>query len=178
MKLLKSGTWMSCGWRRSMAEPSCAITSWASLSAGGAGAAGRVQRAGGHQRARPVVCVELDPRLVAVGRPVRIRVPERPGTNDHLDVDGLAGLQSRQGGAERDDLAAAADAENVDRERADEDLLADVVDRLLVVPNGRERRVRRREEVVMQLAVAVAELRRIDEREVAVAAGLRLRRVV
>src|ERR1035441_417448 len=81
---------------------------------------------GGHQRARPVVCVELDPRLVAVGRPVRVRVPERPGTNDHLDVDGLAGLQHRQGGAERDDLAAAADAEDVDRERADEDLLAEI----------------------------------------------------
>src|SRR5664280_966156 len=100
MKLLKSGTWMSCGWRRSTGVPSWAMTSWESLSAAGS--------------RRPAVGAELDPRLVAVGRAVRVGVAERPRPHDDLDVHRLAGPKRRQGRTERNDFVAPLQAEQVD----------------------------------------------------------------
>ena len=140
--------------------------------------AGGVERAAREEIPFSPGALERDPGLVGVRGPVGVGMPDAARAHDDLEVERLAGLDSGKVVAERNDLVAALDGEDVDRQNLVLEELADARLRLPVFADEGERRVRRRKEVVMELPLLVAELVGAIGRQVAVAACLGLRRVV
>ena len=144
----------------------------------GVEAAGLVEHAALEELPGPPFGRERDPGLVGVRRSVRVRMADAARADDHLDVDRLARPDLRECLAEDEQLAAAPDREDVDRQHLVLEELAELVLRLLVAAHEGERRVGGGEDVVVQESLLVAELVGAVVREVAVAAGLGLGRIV
>ena len=171
---------MSCGCRRSMWPPSWSMTRRREpVGAGVEAARRRRARRSRRTRSRPLPRLERDPGLVGVGGSVRVGMADAAGADDDLDVERLARARPPGGVSPRTTSSLAApDREEVDRQDLVLEELLDPLLRLRVSADEGQRRVGGGEEVVVEVALLVAELVRAVGRQVAVAAGLGLRRIV
>ena len=137
-----------------------------------------VEHAAPEERLAPGGALERHPGLVRVSRPVGVGMADAPRTHDDFDLQRLSGRHHGELSVEHSDPAALFDREDVDGEDLVPEKIVDALFRLLVPALEGQGGVRRREEVVVQVPLLVAELVGAIRRQVAVAARLGLRRVV